>query len=139
MSVLTKIWGPFTLTLHDFAAGTQVHSGLKRDAVVINEENVENRFEFEDGSAADVEEGRRVTIELTISDLTVADMDTAETYNGPVEILFTKQQKELTFPGTAAQPNHVFAGLEDGKVKLKIIANWPLGTTHATVMSFAAP
>lgn len=139
MSILAKIWGPFTLTLHDFAAGTQVHSGLKRDAVVISEENVEARFEFEDGSAADCEEGRRVTIELTISDVTIADMDTAEGLNGPVEILFTKQQKELTFAGSAAQPNHVFASLEDGKVKLKITANWPLGTTHATIMTFAAP
>jgi len=139
MSILTKIWGPFTLTLRDFAAGTQVHSGLKRDTVVINEENVENRFEFEDGSAADCEEGRRVTIELTLSDLVTADMDEAETFNGNVTILFTKPNKLLTFPGSAAQPNHVFASLEDGKVKLKITANWPLGTTHATVMSFAAP
>ena len=137
MSILTKIWGPFTLTLNDVSSGTKAYAGLKRDAVVINEENVENRFEFADGSAADVEEGRRVTVELTISDIVVADQDTNEGFEGDVTILFTKPNKTLTFPGTAAQPNHVFASMEDGKIKFKITANWPLGTTHANVMTFA--
>ena len=137
MSILTKIWGPFTATFNDITSGTKAYSGLKRDAVAINEENVEARFEFEDGSAADCEEGRRVTIELTISDIVIADHDTVEGYAGDFTLLFTKPSKTLTFPGTAAQPNHVFVGMEDGKAKFKITANWPLGSTHANVMSFA--
>ncbi len=137
MALADKFYGPMTLTFNDISSGTKAYSTLKRDTVTINIERLEDRMEFEDGSAADTEAGSRITVEGNISDIVPADMDTIEGYSGDLTILFTKPSKTLTIPGTAAQPNNVFVSMDDGKMHFKVTNNWPLATTHATMFQIA--
>ena len=137
MALGDKFYGPMTLTFNHITSGTKAYSTLKRDTVTINIERLEDRMEFEDGSAADTEMGSRVVVEGNISDVVAADFDTIETYSGDLTILFTKPSKTLTIPGTAAQPNNVFASMDDGKMHFRVTNNWPLGTSHATMFQIA--
>ncbi|MCH8937678.1 MAG: hypothetical protein IIB90_18370, partial [Gemmatimonadetes bacterium] len=67
MPLSDKFFGPMTLTFRDFAAGTEVIAGIKRDTVTLNIETLADRQDFEDGGAIDTEAGRRVVGEGDIS------------------------------------------------------------------------
>ena len=139
MPLADIFFGPMTLTFRDFAAGTEVIAGVKRDTAVFNIETLADRQEFEDGGAIDTVAGRRVTLEGDISDVVAADFDTIEGMAGNFTVLFTATGKLLTINGTAAQPNTTHISMVDGKMHFKVMNNWPLGTSHATMFAITTP
>ena len=139
MALTDKFFGPMTLTFRDFASATEVIAGVKRDTATFNIETLADREEFEDGSAIDTEAGRRVTLEGDITDVVAADFDTIEALAGPFSILFASTGKLITINSTAAQPNTCHMSMVDGKMHFKVMNNWPLGTSHATMFAITTP
>ncbi len=137
MALADKIFGDVTLTFNDITSGTKAYANLIPGTVSVNVETPEDRAEFEDGSAADQEIGRRTILELDISDLTFADFDTIEGFQGDITLAVAKTSKTYTFPGTAGQPNYVITSMVDGKMHIKATCNWPVNTNMIAVLQVA--
>jgi len=139
MALADKIFGDVTITLNDISSGTKAYANMIPGTFSINVESPEDRAEFEDGSAADQEIGRRLIVEFDISDVTPADFDTIEGYQGDFTVLVAKTGKLYTFPGTATQKNYVITSIVDGKMHVKVTGNWPVNTTIATLLQVTTP
>lgn len=137
MTLEQKIIGDIVVTFKDFAAGTEVIASMIPGTFSINQESPEDRAEFEDGSAADQEIGRRVVLEFDVSDVVPADFDTIEGYQGDVDILVNKTSKTYTFQGSALIPNYNITSIVDGKMHIKTTSNWAVNTTIATLLGVA--
>jgi len=134
MTLANKWYGDATITFNDISSGTKAYANLIPGTLSINAESPEDRAEFEDGSAADQEIGRRVIIEGDISDMVMADFDTVESYQGDTTIAFAKPASTVTFPGTAPQPNYNILSIVDGKMHFKGTANWPVNTDWTSIL-----
>lgn len=139
MTLADKIFGDVTLTFNDITSGTKAYANLIPGSYSLNVESPEDRAEFEDGSAADQEIGRRLIVEGDISDITAADFDTIEGYQGDFTILVAKTGKLYTFPGTATQKNYVITTIVEGRMHFKVTGNWPVNTTIATLLQVTTP
>ena len=137
MALENKVFGDIVVTFKDFAAGTEVIASMIPGTFSINMESPEDKAEFENGSAADQEIGRRVILEFDVTDVVPADFDTIESYQGDVDILIVKTNKTYTFQGSALIPNYNISSIVDGKMHIKTTSNWAVNTTVATLLGVA--
>ena len=137
MTLEDKIFGDVVVTFKDHAAGTEVIASMIPGTFTINQESPEDNAQFEDGSGADQEIGRRTILEFDVSDVVPADFDTIESYQGDVDILVVKTNKTYTFQGSALQPNYNITSIVDSKMHIKTTGNWPVNTAVATTLGVA--
>ena len=139
MALADKIFGDVTLTFNDISSGTKAYANLIPGSYSLNMESPEDRAEFEDGSAADQEIGRRLIVEVDLSDMITADFATIEGYQGDFTILVAKTGKLYTFPGVVTQKNYVITSIVDGKMHAKVTCNWPVNTAITSVLQVSTP
>jgi len=104
-------YGPFTVA---FSAGP-TFTAVKGDSMTFNIETKKGNAVFEDGTESDWEEGRKLTMELTVSELDPAvdgDMDDAE---DSVSVIITMLNGAVATVGATCK---FFADVDNGKTKI---------------------
>jgi len=137
MALADKVFGDVVVTFKDHAAGTEVIASMIPGTFSINQESPEDNAQFEDGSGADQEIGRRTILEFDVTDVVPADFDTIESYQGDVDIQVVKTGKTYTFQGSALIPNYNITSIVDGKMHIKTTANFAVNTTIAATLGVA--
>jgi hypothetical protein len=125
--------GPFNLSLVD-DANVEVYgvTGLKKDSVSFGIESKTWNDELEDDSEDMGIGGRKVTVEITHSELDPADLDSIEDS--------TISKALISFPGknktiTVQSPDLIYASVDNLKTKITIVKTAPIGTALSSVFS----
>ncbi len=110
------VWyGPFTITFKTAAASTKSYSGLNGDSISFGVETKVGNVVFEDGSEKNFVEGRKLTCELTFSELVTADLDSIE---GCDNFTVAFDNGKTVTVGTTCE---FFASVDGGKSKVTAI------------------
>ena len=123
--------GAFTITFN--GGGSKAYTGVRKDNLVFGLETKEDVEEIVDGADLTTVGGRKLIIEVNIDELVPADLDTIETYDTSVTILFGEMgATEDTI--TIAAPK-VIASIDGMKSKIRIIKSGASDSTIAALFS----
>ena len=133
---LTQIYvyrGPFTITFN--GGGSKAYSGLRKDHISFALETKEDVEELVDGSELPTIGGRKLTVEVTIDELVLADLDNSEGYDTTVTIQFTEMAAaQDTITITAPD---IFVNIDGLKPKIRIIKSVASDATLASMFAIA--
>ncbi len=139
----TKVFhGPFSVFFGSTTGATdKSYTGSNKDSVTLSITTKVATEEIVDGSEIKDEAGRQLTMEITLSELIPADLDTIEGINDgatpEVRIQFTNMPTASDTLTVAQQGIKVFADVDNFKPVLKVAVGVPNGTTLATLFQIA--
>ncbi|QDP50128.1 MAG: hypothetical protein Unbinned4311contig1001_18 [Prokaryotic dsDNA virus sp.] len=108
-------YGPGTFTAGD-SGSTVSYSNINVDAMSLSVETSTGSAELEDGQSLSFCTGRKLTCEITISELVLADIDAIDKSTGSVTIAFDNG-KTITI----ASPELVYCSVDGGKTKVSVM------------------
>ena len=107
--------GPLTILFKTAGSDTKTYTAVKGEAVTVGIETKKGNVVFEDGSEDDWEEGRKLTLEMTIAELDPSvggDMDDLE---GCDNCVITMLNGKIATIGTTMR---FFTDVDGGKMKV---------------------
>jgi len=125
-------YGPFTIV---FNAGPTL-TAIKGDSMTFNIETKKGNAEFEDGTEEDWEEGRKLTMELTISEFDASvggDMDDAE---ASASFIITFLNGKVATVGATCR---FFVDIDNGKTKITGFKTVAIGNNMSDIVVITTP
>jgi|FLOH01.1.fsa_nt_gi hypothetical protein len=125
------VFGPFSLSFKLVAAQTVAYAGLKPDSLTLSVETKKGNAVFEDGTEEDWDEGRKLTAELVISELSTTDLAAIETSDN---FVLTMDNGSIL---TVASPCRFFTDVDNGKTKVTIFKTVATGVAMSSMFAIS--
>jgi len=108
-------YGPFTILFKTVAAPTKTYIAVKGDSLTFNIETKKGNVVFEDGTESDWEEGRKLTMELLLSELDPSVGGDIDDVEGCDNLVITMLNGKVA---TMAATMRFFVDIDNGKMKV---------------------
>jgi len=128
------VYGPFNVSFKDSTPAEVFGvTGLKYDAVKFSGETKEGSIELEDGKEKFWTEGRKLVVEITVTQLDTSDLANIEDNSiVSVELTFLQANKTITI----SNPDQIVTHIDEGfKTRIKITKTGDVSQAWGDILS----